>query len=253
MSPIKISAVIITFNEARNITRCIDSLDGVVDEVVVVDSFSTDKTREICESMGAKFVCHEFEGHIQQKNWAITQASYAYVLSLDADEALSEELKESILAVKENWQADGYSFNRLNNYCGKWIKHGGWYPDRKLRLWDKSKGQWGGRNPHDTFIMKPKTQTKHLKGDLLHYSYYTIEEHRIQANKFARIGAKSYWEHGKKAPLYKVIFSPVVRFVSSYFIQLGFLDGYYGWVIAVISYRETKLKYKLLRASHKTL
>lgn len=252
MPSIKISAVIIAFNEERNIARCIDSLAEIVDEVVVVDSYSTDSTRSICEAKGVKFVCHEFEGHIQQKNWAITQASYPYVLSLDADEALSETLRASILTVKENWQADGYTFNRLNNYCGQWIKHGGWYPDKKLRLWDKTKGKWGGKNPHDTFIMKPNTQTKHLEGDLLHYSYYHVEEHRIQSKKFARIAAKSYAIHGKKAPLYKVFFSPLVRFVSGYFIQLGFLDGYYGWVIAGISYKETKLKYKLLRASHRT-
>ena len=243
----KISAVIITFNEEKNIGRCLDSLTGIVDEIVVIDSFSTDKTQEICEQKGVKFITHKFDGHIQQKNWAITQATFQYVLSLDADEALSKELKKSILEIKNNCTKDGYSFNRMTNYCGKWIKHGGWYPDRKLRLWDKSKGKWGGKNPHDTFIMNPNSSTEHIKGDLFHYSYYQIEEHKKQAKYFAEIGAKSYHEHGKKASVFKVIFSPIARFISSYFIKLGFLDGYYGWVIAVISYRETALKYRLLR------
>ena len=242
----KVSAAIITFNEEKNIGRCLDSLQGIVDEIVVVDSFSTDKTKEICEQKGAKFISHKFDGHIQQKNWAITQTSNTYVLSLDADESLSEELKTSILKVKENCIKDGYSFNRMTNYCGKWIKHGGWYPDKKLRLWDKNKGKWGGKNPHDTFIMNPGTSVEHINGDLFHYSYYNIEEHKKQAKYFAEIGAKAYYEHGKKASILKVIFSPIARFVSSYIIKLGFLDGYYGWKIAVISFKETALKYRLL-------
>ena len=244
---IKISAVIITFNEEKNIERCINSLLDVVDEVVIIDSYSTDRTKEICKKMGVRFTTHGFEGYIQQKNWAITKAKYDFVLSLDADEALSEELKKSILQVKSSCDSDGYQFNRMTNYCGKWIKHGGWYPDRKLRLWDKTKGQWGGKNPHDVFIMKENAEVKHLNGDLLHYSYYTIEAHRLQADKFAVIGAKSYFEHGKKSSLLRIVFSPIVRFVSGYFIRMGFLDGYYGWIIALISYKETAKKYRVLR------
>ena len=243
----KISAIIITFNEEKNIERCLDSLVGVVDEILVIDSFSTDKTKEICKEKGVTFITHKFDGHIQQKNWAKDQASFDYVLSLDADEVLSDELKKSILEVKKDLKNDGYFFNRMTNYCGKWIKHGGWYPDKKLRLWDKNKGKWGGKNPHDTFIMDTNTFTEYLKGDLLHYSYYSVEEHKIQAKKFAEIGAKSYFEHGKKSSFLKIIFSPIARFISSYLIKLGFLDGKYGWKIAVISYRETKLKYQLLR------
>lgn len=244
---VKISAVIITYNEEKNIERCLLSLKDIVDEIVVVDSFSKDKTEEICNSHGAKFVSHVFEGHIQQKNWAITQASNKIVLSLDADEALSEDLKKSILAVKKDWKQDGYSFNRMTNYCGQWIKHGLWYPDVKLRLWDSTKGNWGGKNPHDTYILKENATQKHLNGDLLHYSYYTIDEHRLQADKFAKIAAKAYHEAGKKSSFFKVIFSPISRFISSYIMNRGFLDGKAGWIIAVISYKETKQKYKLLK------
>ncbi|MDB4089044.1 glycosyltransferase family 2 protein [Flavobacteriales bacterium] len=244
---VKISAVIITFNEEKNIERCLTSLIDIADEIVVVDSFSSDKTRDICVSQGVKFVTHKFEGHIQQKNWAINQASNKIVLSLDADEAISAELKESILTVKKNWEQDGYSFNRMTNYCGKWIKHGLWYPDVKLRLWDSSKGSWGGKNPHDTYLLKDSTTQKHLKGDLLHYSYYSIEEHKLQADKFAKIASKAYFEAGKKSSIIKIIFSPISRFISSYIMNRGFLDGKAGWTIAHISYKETKLKYKLLK------
>ena len=244
---VKISAVIITFNEEKNIERCLVSLKNIVDEIVVVDSFSTDKTKEICLNHGASFVSHKFDGHIQQKNWAITQASHKVVLSLDADEALSPELQQSILEIKKDWKQDGYSFNRMTNYCGKWIKHGLWYPDVKLRLWDKTKGSWGGKNPHDTYLLNENSTQKHLKGDLLHYSYYTIEEHRLQADKFARIAAQAYYEVGKKSSLFKIVFSPISRFITSYITNRGFLDGKEGWIIAIISYKETKQKYKLLK------
>lgn len=244
---VKISAVIITFNEEKNIQRCLNSLEGVVDEIVVVDSFSTDKTQEICKKHNVQFVSHAFEGHIQQKNWAITQASNKYVLSLDADEALSEELKKSILEVKNNWQHEGYCFNRMTNYCGKWIKHGHWYPDVKLRLWDSTKGKWGGKNPHDTYLLNSGEKGKHIKGDLHHYSYYTVEEHWKQADKFSTIAAKAYHEAGKKSSWFKVMFSPLSRFVSSYFFNGGFLDGQYGWVIARITYWETRQKYLKLK------
>lgn len=243
---VKISAVIITFNEEKNIGRCLKSLGEVVDEIVVVDSFSTDNTSKICMQYGAKFISHSFEGHIQQKNWAITQASNKYVLSLDADEALSEDLKKSILKIKNNWNADGFSFNRLNNYCGKWIKHGLWYPDIKLRLWDSTKGKWGGINPHDKFELSPNSSQIHLKGDLLHYSYYSLEEYKIQAKKFANISAKAYFEVGKKSSYLKIFLNPIMKFVKGYFFKLGFLDGKKGFEIARISYWETKEKYKKL-------
>ena len=149
MTPV--SVVIITFNEEHNIARCLDSVKGIADEIVIVDSFSKDKTKEICLSYGAKFIENKFEGHIQQKNFAITQAKYPHILSLDADEALDEKLRNSISEVKKNFVHDGYYMNRLTNYCGKWVHHSGWYPDTKLRLWDSRKGQWAGVNPHDKY------------------------------------------------------------------------------------------------------
>jgi len=240
---IKLSVVIITFNEERNIIRCLDSVKDVADEIVVVDSFSTDKTKAICESRKVKFIEHKFEGHIEQKNFAMKQAANDYILSLDADEALSDELKTSLEEVKNNWTDDGYTFNRFTNYCGKWIRHSGWYPDVKLRLWDRRKGKWEGVNPHDKCVLEPGTTIKHLKGDLLHYSYYTIEEHILQANKFSTIAAEQLVKRKKRVPFIKVLINPFFKFLRNYFLKAGFLDGYYGFIICTITAHETFQKY----------
>jgi glycosyltransferase involved in cell wall biosynthesis len=220
----------------------------VADEIVVLDSFSTDKTREICEKHGVKFFQHAFDGHIQQKNRAVTYATYPHVLSLDADEALDPVLSRSILKVKKNFSKDGYYMNRLTNYCGHWVKHCGWYPDTKLRLWDSRKGQWTGLNPHDKYEMfEGDKNTGHLKGDILHYSYYSVEDHYRQVEYFTSISAKAYFEKGKKAPAFKMILNPVAKFIHHYLLHLGFLDGKAGFLISKISAYATYLKYKKLK------
>lgn len=245
---IKLSVVIITFNEERNIARCLESVRTVADEIVIVDSFSKDRTKEICLSYGAKFVEHAFEGHIQQKNWAITQASNPIVLSLDADEALDQNLIASILEVKKNFTKDGYYMNRLTNYCGHWVRHSGWYPDTKLRLWDSRKGEWKGINPHDKYEMhNGDSTTGKLTGDILHYSYYTVAEHYKQAEYFSTIAAKAYFDLGKKASLFKLIVNPIAKFLHHYIVHFGFLDGGTGFTIAKISAYSTYLKYSKLR------
>jgi len=243
----EISVVIITLNEEKNIERCIQSVMDIADEIVVVDSFSTDQTEEICNRLGVRFIKHEFEGYIEQKNWASGQASHTYVLSLDADEALSEKLRTSILHVKDNMKDDAYQFNRMTNYCGKWIRHSGWYPDRKLRLADKRLAQWTGINPHDKLEVKPGSSIHHLKGDLLHYSYYSISQHAAQANNFSDITANMLYARGKRSSIFNILFNPLIKFVRDYFINLGFLDGYYGFVICKISAYATFLKYIKLR------
>ncbi len=244
---VKISAVIITYNEERNIKRCLASLAGIADEIVVVDSFSTDRTEELCSPFGVRFIKHAFEGHIEQKTWAASQAVYDFVLSLDADEALSETLKKSIAEVKANWQSDGYSFSRLTNYLGKWIKHCGWYPDVKLRLWDRRKGNWGGNNPHDMVIMEEGSSEQRIKGDLLHYSYYSIRQHIDQFNKFTDISAVDAARNGKKANIFIAIVKGIWKFKRDYIFKLGFLDGYYGFVICSLGGFATFSKYLKIR------
>lgn len=249
----QISVVIITYNEEKNIARCLESVTSVADEIVVLDSFSKDRTREICESYGVKFFEHAFDGHIQQKNRAITYATHPYILSLDADEALDETLKRSILEVKNNWTHDGYYMNRLTNYCGHWVKHCNWYPDTKLRLWDSRKGSWTGINPHDKYELEGGDKnTKHIKGDILHYSYYSVEDHYKQVEYFTNIASKAFVEAGKKAPLYKLILNPVAKFIDHYLLHLGFLDGRAGYRISKISAYATYLKYKKIRDIYNT-
>ena len=240
---IKLSVVVITYNEERNIGRCLASVKEVADDIVVVDSYSTDRTESICQQYGVRFIQHTFYSHIDQKNWAITQARYPYILSLDADEALSEQLRDSILKVKESWDHDGYYFNRLTNYCGKWIRHTTWYPSKKLRLWDARKGSWGGVNPHDKFILEPGSVKKYLLGDLLHYSYYTREEYLAQIEKFSTIHAASCYSMGVRTNLAHRILHTWWRFMNDYFFRLGFLDGRSGYTISKFGAREVWLKY----------
>jgi glycosyltransferase involved in cell wall biosynthesis len=244
---VTISAVIITLNEERNIGRCLDSLKGVADEIVVVDSYSTDRTEEICRTHQAVFIRHRFAGYIEQVNWAILQASSPYILFLDADEALSERLKASILQVKEQWTHDAYRFNRLTSFCGKWIRHTSWYPARKMRLFDSRMGSFGGVNPHYSFRMVREASSGFLKGDLLHYSYYSINERLKQMALFSSIMASAYYEQERKAGFYSLTFRPFWRFVRDFILLRGFLDGYYGFVVSIISAHEVFLKYVKLR------
>lgn len=247
MPPIQLSAVIIAYNEERNIGRCLDSLAGVADEVVVVDSFSTDATVEICRRKGARVVQQPFAGHIEQKNFALGQARFPHVLSLDADEALSDALRQSILTEKADWRHDACSMNRLTNYCGQWIRHSGWYPDRKTRLFDRRLGQWGGVNPHDRVEMRPGNTSRHLTGDLLHYSYYSVEEHVERARKYAGIAARAMCARGKRGAWWRMWVSPAFKFVRNYLLRRGFLDGRAGWTICRIAALETYWKYRELR------
>jgi len=243
---VKLSGVIITYNEEKNIARCIDSLREVVDEIVVVDSYSTDRTKEICSEKEVRFFEHKFEGHIEQKNYALTLCSHDYVLSLDADEALDDVLRQSILDLNSNFTSDAYTFNRLTNYCGQWIKHCGWYPDKKLRIWNKNKGNWGGENPHDKVIMNSSASVKHLAGDLLHYSYYTREDHLRQIEFFTDISSKAAFENGKTSNFIKRTVKPPFKFLRDYILKAGFLDGYNGFIICWYSAYATYLKYEKL-------
>jgi glycosyltransferase involved in cell wall biosynthesis len=248
----KLSVVIITFNEERNIARCIESVLDFADEIIVLDSLSTDKTKDICLKYPVvKFYEQKFLGHIQQKNRAMELASNDYVLSLDADEAPDEILKNNIIKIKQNGSADAYYFNRLTNYLGKWIRYSGWYPDKKLRLWNKNKGRWGGINPHDKVIMQNNSKIEYLKGNLLHYSYYSINQHIAQFNSFTDIGAKEAFKKGKKSNLFIAIYKSVWKFIRDYFFKLGFLDGYYGFIICALSSQATFAKYIKLKELYK--
>jgi glycosyltransferase involved in cell wall biosynthesis len=239
----KLSVVIITLNEEKNIGRCLHAAWQVADEVVVVDSYSTDNTKQICLDVGVNFIEHDFEGYIQQKNFAISQSSYDLVLSIDADEVLSNELISSILKVKQNPIYSSYSINRMSHYVDRFIKHGHWYPDIKIRLFKKDVGRWTGKNPHDQFVLTSDHKTVRLKGIIYHYTFNSIFEHLAQANKFSEIGSKQFDDQPSLFLVLKAIFSPLWGFIFGYIGRLGFLDGWRGLTISIIASTETFLKY----------
>ena len=249
---LKLSGVIITYNEERNIEKCLESLVNVVDEIVVVDSFSTDSTKSICERFKVTFIEQKFLGYIEQKNFALTKASYDHIVSLDGDESLSEILQKSIIDLKSYWNFDGYYANRFNNFCGQWIKHSDWYPNRKLRVFDRRKAEWQGFNPHDNVQLHDKKgKTGYLKGDILHKTYQSYTEFNEKTEYFSTIAAKAYYDNGKTASFFKLLWNPSWAFFKSYFLRLGFLDGYNGYVICKETAKITYLKYSKLRELNK--
>jgi glycosyltransferase involved in cell wall biosynthesis len=249
----KISAVIITYNEELFIDKCLASIDGVADEIVVVDSFSTDATEEICKKYKVRFVKHAFEGYRDQKNYALQLATHKNILSLDADETLSDKLKESILAIKDKWEYDGYLFNRRNNFCGKWIWHSQWYPDRQLRLFYSDKGQFGELNLHEKFIMSNGAKVGKLKGDLLHWPFISRQDHIDKMKKYSLIGAEEFYKAGRKASLFTPYIHLIWGFFRSYIIRGGFLDGYDGFLICSLYAKSAFNKYRKLRHLNKNV
>jgi glycosyltransferase involved in cell wall biosynthesis len=243
----QVSVVIITLNEEKNIGRCLDSVKEIADEIIIVDSFSTDNTEIIAKTKGAIFIKNKFEDYVKQHEFADQHATYDYILTMDADEMLSDDLQESIRNTKKYWKHDGYSMNRITNYCGKWIKHSGWYPDIKLRLYDRRKGKWVGQKIHERFTLIEGCTRGHLKGDILHYSYHSISQHVNQANKFTDYTALAAFEQGIKSNFFKILFNPFFKFIRNYIFHFGFLDGYCGFIVCRISAYATFLKYSKLK------
>jgi glycosyltransferase involved in cell wall biosynthesis len=244
---VRISAVVITLDEERNLGRCLDSLGGVADEVVVVDSGSTDGTERIARERGATFVHQDWLGYGPQKNAAVERASSEWVLSLDADEALSDELRASILRLKaEGPAADAYGMNRLNWYCGRFLRHSGWYPDRKVRLWRKGAARWSDASIHEVAQPAPGTRVAWLRGDLLHYTCHTREQHLRTIERFTTLSAEALAREGRAASAWKRLASPAAHFVRAYVLQGGFLDGAAGFHACRLSAYATWLKYEKL-------
>ena len=250
---IKISVVIISYNEEKKIGRCIDSIQSVADEIVVVDSFSTDDTHRISENKGAKVITNKFEGFTAQKNFAVGQASHDFILALDADEYLSPELAQSILKVKSNCTADGYKMNRLNSYAGKWIKSCGWYPDTKIRLWKRQKGSWQGGLVHEVVVMHKDSKVNSLKGDLLHTPYENASQliNKMQqqyANLFAEENANK-----KEVTTFQIAYKTIASFLKNYILKRGIFDGYEGLLISVSNANGVFYKYAKLLEKNRAL
>jgi glycosyltransferase involved in cell wall biosynthesis len=233
MGAVKLSACIITLNEADRIGACLTSLD-VADEIVVVDSGSEDRTREICRERGARVIDNAWPGHVEQKNHAIENAAHDWVLCIDADERLSDELRAAIRAWKEaEPDAPGYALNRHTEYLGRWIDHCGWYPQWRVRLFDRRRGRWVGTNPHDR--VEVDGTAGRIAGDLNHHTYRDLRDHLRTIDNFTTIAAKERHASGKRFNPFAMLFGAWWRTTRIYVFRLGFLDGVPGLILAVMA------------------
>ncbi len=237
----KISATIIALNEERKIPRAIESL-RCCDEIVVLDSGSTDRTMEIAAKLGARVVEAGWRGYAGQKNAAADQAAHDWILSIDADEALSESLEGEIWRLKKEGPVyDAYTMPRLAQYLGRWILHCGWYPDRKIRLYDRRKGRWVGDFVHES--VKTYGRVGHLHSNLLHFTCDSLSEHLKTTDRYTTLAAQEIVARKEKVGMRRLIADPAWAFVRTYLIQGGFLDGLEGLTIAHMAALYTFLKY----------
>ena len=241
----KISATIITHNEERNLPRAIESL-RCADEILVVDSGSSDRTLELAEKLGAKIIDSPWPGYAKQKNLAAERAENDWILSLDADESLSEALEAEIWQLKKNGpQFDAYTMPRLARYLGRWINHSGWYPDRKIRLYHRAKATWVGDFVHES--VKVEGTLGHMEGNLLHFTCDSLSEHLKTMDRYTTLAAEQLVASGQKVSWGRLIFEPPWTFLSTYVLKAGFLDGVEGLAIANMAALYNFLKYAKAR------
>lgn len=245
-----ISVVIISLNEEINIRDCLESVQTVADEVIVLDAGSTDQTEAICKEYNVRFVQKEWISYAANKNHANQLAKHPYILSLDADERLSPELQESILSVKPSLHGV-YECARKSFYCGQWIRRCGWYPDYKLRLFPKAEARWEGEFVHERLTYPSEMTVHRLSGDLIHYTNYSLEDHLERIDRYSALHAEAMLSKDKRATWGKLVFSPLYRFVKMYVLQQGFREGYLGFQLCVVSAFAVFLRYaKLKRLRH---
>lgn len=219
----------------------------MVDEIIVIDSYSTDKTKLVCKQFDLKFIQHKFLDFADQKNYGNSLAKHNYILNLDADERLSDELAQSIAQLKQNAVNSMFYLKRKNYFCGKWLKYGGNYPNKKLRLFDKTKARWQGKLHEKVMPLNSKTQSSILTGDIIHLAFDNLEEHKIKIKKYAFTMAGHLREKGVKSNRIKIIVKPLFLFFNMFFFKLGFLDGKLGYVYSRNSAYAKYLRYKELR------
>ena len=245
----KISAVIITFNEEDKIADAIKSVEWA-DEILVVDSESADHTRRIAEELGATVFVQKWLGFSKQKQFAVDSAGNDWIFSLDADERVSDDLKLEILRIKNlpaSELADAYRISRLSFYMNRPIRHGGWYPDWQLRFFNRKKGNWSNAVIHESFVMRENTKTVKLKADILHLSVENASHHhRMIGERYAPLAAGQMYERGRKTSVLNIAFAGFVAFFRTYFIKAGFLDGFAGFCIARFAAHHAFLKHLLL-------
>jgi len=238
----RLSACIITYNEADRIEACVQSL-AFCDEVIVVDSHSTDATRELASALGARVIERDWPGYRTQKDFAVNAASSDWVLCVDADERVSDELRAEIEALRERGFPDaaGWSVPRITDYFGRFLRHGNAYPDRLVRLFDRRRGGWKGYEIHENTRVDGKVGR--LRGHLYHYSYRSLTDHEKRMQRYADLMAQVMYERGKRGSLRKVWFNPLWRFTRGYILRMGFLDGWRGYAFALVESGYVRQKY----------
>ncbi len=240
----KLSVAIITLNEAANIARAIKSV-SFADEVIVCDSFSTDGTQQRARNAGATVIEHEFLGYGQQKNLAASHCKGEWILSIDADEEVTQELRESILKVLENGDKDAYIINRRTQFCGKWIYHGGWYPDKLLRLYKKGSADWTEPHVHEELLPHKGVKIGMLEGHLNHYSFPSVLSQVHTNLKYAPLGAEILFERSGRPSFLFMVLRPIGKFLECFFLKKGFMDGIRGLIIAINASYSIFLKYSI--------
>jgi glycosyltransferase involved in cell wall biosynthesis len=238
-----LSVAIISFNEETNIGRCLEALRDLATEIIVVDSHSTDRTVEIARGLGAKVMPEDWKGHIGQKNSALDKCSCEWILSIDCDEVVSPELKESIRRTVLQGSAEGYKLNRKTFFLGRWIEHA-WYPDWKVRLIRNGAGRWSGFDPHDRLTVAGSVGK--LDGDLYHYSFRDLRDCLERTIRYAANEAGSYYREGRRASIVNLLVNPLHGFFKHYLIKRGFLDGLHGFIISMLNGIYVFMKYALL-------
>jgi len=242
----KISATIITFNEESNIKAACESVSWA-DEIVVVDSESTDATRDVAANCGARVIVNPWPGFGAQKQFAVDEAKYDWIFSLDADERVSEELRQSIAALGDEPRADGYRISRRTFYQNRWIRGGGWYPDKQLRLFNRTKGHWKQRHIHESVTMNSGASVEDLGGDLLHYtSPSAAHHHRMIGERYAPLAAQQMFEEGRRTSVLGVASAGPSAFIRSFVLKGGFRDGFAGFTIASFAAHHAFLKHLML-------
>jgi (heptosyl)LPS beta-1,4-glucosyltransferase len=237
----KISATIITLNEEENIAEALETL-AWADEIIVVDSESTDRTVEIALRFTNKVITQKWLGYAAQKNFATEQTTNDWVFNLDADERITPELQRQIETLKQSDHIDAAAFEmpRKVFYLGKWIKHSGWYPDYKIRLYNRTKGRWQGDYVHES--VKVDGAVERLNGDILHYTVRNASEHHLRLDRYTTLAAQEAFEKGKRPSFVAMAFAPFATFIKSYLFKRGFLDGYQGFAIACFAAQYVFLK-----------
>ena len=237
----KISAVVRTFNEEKNIRECLASL-AWADEIVVVDSCSTDRTVAIAREFTGRVITQKWLGHIGQSQFATDQAAHTWILHMDADERVTAALRDEILALDlENSPYDAYEMPRLHFFMQRWIRHSAWYPDHKIRLFRKDRCHWGGYAPHD--VVKVPGKLGRLRGDIEHYIYADLAHFAATKNSYSTLTAQDHFRNGRKARLDDVTIRPLYAFIYRYFFRLGMLDGLAGFTISIMESHTVFMKY----------